>query len=160
MKNVKKRNNLVIIGSGPIGMVSALLFKKYFEKIIILERQSKDNFLKKHGFTFPIVFTPASIKILKSIGAWKGINSERSEFFGVVIHKFLFGKEFKFTSSEEGVYSHWRNHIVAKLYERVIEEEIPIYFNARVENIDFYGNVCREANLGDLPFDLLLSNQK
>lgn len=137
-------------------MVSALMFKKHFEKVIILERQSKEDFLQKHGFTFPIVFTPASIKILKSIGAWEGINSERSEFFGVVIHKRLFGKEIKFTSKEDGVYSHWRNHIVAKLYERVVEEEIPILFNARVEDIDFHGNVCRESNRGDIPFDLLL----
>ena len=66
---IKKRDNLIIIGSGPIGMVSALMFKKHFEKVVILERQSKESFLQKHGFTFPIVFTPASIKILKNIGA-------------------------------------------------------------------------------------------
>jgi len=73
-----------------------------------------------------------------------------------VIHKRILGKEFTFTSSEDGVYSHWRNHIVAKLYERVVEEKIPVYFNACVENIDFHSNVCRESNLGDLPFNLLL----
>jgi 2-polyprenyl-6-methoxyphenol hydroxylase-like FAD-dependent oxidoreductase len=153
---IKKRDNLIIIGSGPIGMVSALLFKKHFEKVIILERQPKESFLQQHGFTFPIVFTPASIKILESFSAWEGINSEKSEFFGVVVHKRILGKEFKFISSEDGVYSHWRNHIVAKLYERVVEEEIPVYFNARVEDIDFHRNVCKESNLGDLPFDLLL----
>ena len=153
---IKKRENLVIIGSGPIGMVSALMFKKHFEKVIILERQSKKSFLQNHGFTFPIVFTPASIKILDSVGAWEGINSERSEFFGVVIHKRIFGKEFEFTSSEEGVYSHWRNHAITKLYERVIEEGIPVHFNAHVEDIDFHDNECKEKNLGDLSFDLLL----
>lgn len=153
---IEKQKNLVILGSGPIGMISALMFKKHFENVVVLERQSKEDFLKKHGFTFPIVFTPAAIKILDMIGAWEGISSERSEFFGVVIHKRLFGKEFNFTSSEDGVYSHWRNHIVARLYERVVEEEIPIQFNALVEDIDFHGNVCRESNLGDLPFDLLL----
>ena len=152
----KKDNNLVIIGSGPIGMVSALMFKKHFDKVIILERQSKESFLRKHGFTFPIVFTPASIRILESIGAWEGISSERSEFFGVVIHKRILGKEFNFISSEDGVYSHWRNHIVAKLYERVVEEGIPVYFDAIVEDIDFQKNICRESKLGDLPFDLLL----
>ena len=152
----KKNRNLVIVGSGPIGMVSALMFKKHFENIILLERQSKEGFLQTHGFTFPIVFTPASIKILKSIGVWDGISAERSEFFGVVIHKRILGKEFKFTSSEAGVYSHWRNHTITKLYERVVEEGIPVHFNARVEDVDFEGNVCREATLGDLPFDLLL----
>ena len=151
-----KRKNLVIIGAGPIGMVSALMFRQHFDNVILLERQSRENFLQRDGFTFPIVFTPASIKILESIGAWDGINSERSEFYGVVIHKRIFRKEYEFTSSEEGVYSHWRNHIVAKLYERVVEEEIPIYFNARVEDIDFNSNVCREATFGELPFDLLL----
>lgn len=152
---VKKNKNLVIVGSGPIGMVSALMFKEHFENVIILERQSKESFLQTHGFTFPIVFTPASIKILKRIGVWEGISAEKSEFFGVVIHKRILGKEFKFISSEQGVYSHWRNHTVTKLYQRVVEEGIPIHFNARMENIDFQGNVCREATLGDLPFDLL-----
>jgi len=153
---VKKRDSLVIVGSGPVGMIAALMFKEHFEKIILLERQSKKSFLKTHGFTFPIVFTPASIKILKSIGVWDGIRSQRSEFFGVVIHKRIFGREFKFTSSRDGVYSHWRNHAITQLYERVVEEGIQIHFNARVENIDFQENVCKESNLGDIPFDLLL----
>lgn len=152
----KKRSNLVIVGSGPIGMISALIFKDYFENVIILERQSEEGFLQTNGFTFPIVFTPASIKILKRIGVWEEISAERSEFFGVVIHKRILGKEFKFTSSEAGVYSHWRNHAITKLYERVIEEGIPVHFNASVEDIDFQGSVCRESKLGDLPFDLLL----
>lgn len=152
----KKRASLVIVGSGPVGMVAALMLKQHFEKVILLERQSKESFLQTHGFTFPIVFTPASIKILTSIGVWDGIRSQRSEFFGVVLHKRIFGKEFVFTSSKEGVYSHWRNHAITKLYERVVEKGIPIHFNARVEDIDFERNVCRESKLGDLPFDLLL----
>lgn len=151
-----KYNNLIIVGSGPVGMVAALMFKKHFEKVTLLERQSKEGFLQTHGFTFPIVFMPASIKILKSIGIWDGIHSQRSEFFGVVIHKHILGREFRFVSAKEGVYSHWRNHAITKLYERVVEEGIQIHFNARVEGIDFQSNVCRESNLGDLPFDLLL----
>ena len=153
---MKKRANLIIVGSGPVGMVAALMFKTHFKKVILLERQSKERFLQSHGFTFPIVFSPASIKILKKIGIWEEIFSQRSEFFGVVIHKRILGREFKFTSSKEGVYSHWRNHAITKLYERMIQEEIPVHFNARVEDIDFHGNICRESTLGDLPFDLLL----
>ena len=152
----KKRASLVIVGSGPVGMVAALMFKEHFEKVTLLERQSKEGFLQTHGFTFPIVFMPASIKILKSIGIWEGIFSQRSEFFGVVIHKRLFGREFRFVSAKEGVYSHWRNHAITKLYQKVIEEGIQIHFNTQVESIDFEGNICREAALGDLPFDLLL----
>ena len=90
----KKRASLVIVGSGPVGMVAALMFKEHFEEVILLERQSKEGFLQTHGFTFPIVFTPASIKILKRIGVWEGISSQRSEFFSVVVHKRIFGKEF------------------------------------------------------------------
>ena len=153
---VKKYNNLVIVGAGPIGMVSALKFKDHFENVILLERQSKETFLKKHGFTFPIVFSPASINILQSIGIWEGIHSQRSEFFGVVLHKRIFGRDFRFVSAKEGVYSHWRNHAISKLYERVIEEGIPVHFNAQVESIDFEGNICTETTLGELPFDLLL----
>ena len=152
----KKYDQLVIIGAGPIGMTAALMLKNHFETVILLERQSKENFLQKHGFTFPIVFTPASIKILKKIGAWEAIEAERSEFFGVVLHKRILGKEIKFTSVEEGVYSHWRNHIVASLYNRILEENIEIHFDARIEEIDFAASVCRESKLGDLPFDLLL----
>lgn len=153
---INKRANLVIVGSGPVGMVAALMFRKHFENVILLERQSKEAFLKTHGFTFPIVFSPASIKILKSIGIWEGIHSQRSEFFGVVVHKRILGMDFKFASTKEGVYSHWRNHAITKLYEKVVEEGIPVHFNARVESIDFDGNLCSEASLGDLPFDLLL----
>jgi len=155
---MKKRDSLVIVGSGPVGMVAALMFKEHFQKIILLERQSRESFLQTHGFTFPIVFSPASIKILKKIGVWEGIKSQRSEFFGVIIHKRIFGREFKFTSSREGVYSHWRNHAIMKLYKRVVEEGIQIHFNARVGNIDFQGNVCRESVLGEIPFDLLLGS--
>lgn len=152
----KKLASLVVIGSGPVGMVSALLLKKHFDKVILLERQSKENFLQKHGFTFPIVFSPAAIKILERVGVWQSIQSEKSEFFGVVIHKRVFGREFEFTATRDGVYSHWRNHIIAMLYKRVCEEKIQVHFNANVEDIDFENNLCREAQLGDIPFDLLL----
>ena len=145
---IKKRTSLVIVGSGPVGMVAALMFKEHFEKVILFERQSKEGFLQTHGFTFPIVFTPASIKILKHIGVWEGISSQRSEFFGVVVHKRIFGKEFEFSSSQKDVYSHWRNHAITKLYERVVEEGISIYFNARVEGIDFKNSVCMTGGLG------------
>ena len=83
----KKLDHLVIIGAGPVGMVSALFFKDHFKHITLLERQSKDNLLKKYGFTFPIVFSPSSIKILKQVGAWEAIEAERSEFFGVVVQR-------------------------------------------------------------------------
>ena len=74
----------------------------------------------------------------------------------MVIHQRVLGRELSFTSVREGVYSHWRNHVVAKLYEQVQAAGIPIHFESQVEAIDFQNNVCREARLGDLPFDLLL----
>ena len=155
-KKSEKYGNLVIIGSGPVGMVSALMLKEHFENVILLERQTKESFLKKHGFTFPIVFTPAAIKVLAQIGVWEAINAEKSEFFGVVVRKRIMGKEFTFSSVQDETYSHWRNHIVAKLYERMVEENIPVHFEAKVEDIDFQNNVCRESQLGVMPFDLLL----
>ena len=152
----KELGHLVIIGSGPVGMTAALILKKHFKHVTLLERQSKDNFLKKYGFTFPIVFSPASIDILKKIGAWDAIMAERSEFFGVVLHKRILGMDIALKSYEEGVYSHWRNHIISCLYERIVEEKIEIHFNARVKDIDFQRSVCQEETLGDLSFDLLL----
>ncbi len=137
-------------------MVAALMLNNHFEKVILLEQQSEEKFLKTHGFTFPIVFTPAAIKILKRVGVWNSIKSERSAFFGVVIHKQIMGREFEYISAEDGVYSHWRNHIVAKLYEQIREEEIQIHFEANVEIIDFQDSLCRESTLGDIAFDLLL----
>jgi 2-polyprenyl-6-methoxyphenol hydroxylase-like FAD-dependent oxidoreductase len=149
-------DHLIIIGSGPVGMVAALILKDHFNRITLLERQSKGNFLKRYGFTFPIVFSPSSINILKKVGAWKAIEAERSEFFGVVVHKRILGKEFEAKSYEENVYSHWRNHIIVSLYERILEENIEVHFDARVEDIDFENSVFSEAALGDLPFDLLI----
>ncbi len=156
MQKDKQLENLVIVGAGPVGMVAALRLKKYFRRVVLLERQSKENFLQKHGFTFPIVFSPASIQILEKVGAWDAIRAERSPFFGVVLHKRILGREITFKSVEEGVHSHWRNHIVACLYERIASTEIEIHFDARLEAIDFENSVCREAQLGELPFDLLL----
>ena len=151
-----RHQNLVIVGSGPVGMVAALLLQEHFEQVTLLERRTQEDFLQAQGFTFPIVFSPASIRILQQIGIWDAIRAERSEFFGVVIHQRVLGRELSFTSVREGVYSHWRNHVVAKLYEQVQAAGIPIHFEAQVEAIDFQNNVCREARLGDLPFDLLL----
>ncbi len=151
-----RHQNLVIVGSGPVGMVAALLLKEQFEQVTLLERRTQEDFLQAQGFTFPIVFSPASIRILQQIGIWDAIRAERSEFFGVVIHQRVLGRELSFTSVREGVYSHWRNHVVAKLYEQVQAAGIPIHFESQVEAIDFQNNVCREARLGDLPFDLLL----
>ena len=152
----KKKGCLVIIGSGPVGMVSALMLKDHFDKVVLLERQSQESFLQKHGFTFPIVFTPASIKILEGIGAWKPLMQEKSEYYGVVIHKRMMGKELEFTAAKEGVYAHWRNHIIAKLYQRILDEEMQIHFDTNVEDIDFQNNFCKEERLGNIPFNLLL----
>ena len=152
----QKYNSLVIIGSGPVGMVSALMLKDHFDQVILLERQSKENFLEKNGFTFPIVFSPASIRILENIGVWDQIFSERSKFFGVVIYKRIMGKEFNFSTTKEEVYAHWRSHIINQLYARILEENIKIHFDAQVEGIDFDKNLCQETSLGAIPFDLLL----
>jgi 2-polyprenyl-6-methoxyphenol hydroxylase-like FAD-dependent oxidoreductase len=137
-------------------MVAALLLKEQFEQVTLLERRTEEDFLRTQGFTFPIVLSPCSIRIMEQIGIWDAICEERSEFFGVVIHGRVLGRELTFTSVREGVYSHWRNHVVAKLYEQVRAVGIAIHFESRVEAIDFQDNVCREARLGDLSFDLLL----
>ncbi len=152
----KGKGCLVIIGSGPVGMVSALMLKAHFEKVILLERQSQEKFLQKHGLTFPIVFTPASIRILEGIGVWKPLMQEKSEYYGVIIHKRIMGKELEFTVAKEGVYSHWRNHIIAKLYQRILDEELQIHFDTNVEDIDFPNNFCKEQRLGNISFELLL----
>jgi len=137
-------------------MVSALLLKDRFEKIVVLERQSRERFLRTRGYTFPIVFSPAAMAVLDRIGVGAAINRERSPYFGVVVHKRILGHEFTWTAKRESVYSHWRNHIVASLYERLTEEGIEVQFEAVLEDIDFAANVCSEATLGEVPFDLLL----
>lgn len=150
------RNTLVIVGSGPVGMVSALLLRDHFDRVVLLERQSQERFLRTKGFTFPIVLSPAAINVLERIGVWEAVSAERSPYFGVVIHKRLFGREVTWTAKRGGVYSHWRNHIVASLYQSVCEQDIEVVFEAEVQSIDFVGNVCAEKTLGDVPFDLLL----
>jgi 2-polyprenyl-6-methoxyphenol hydroxylase-like FAD-dependent oxidoreductase len=137
-------------------MVSALLLKDRFEHIVLLERQSRERFLRSRGFTFPIVFSPAAIRVLDRIGVWDAIRGERSPFFGVVIHKRMLGRDLTWTAKRDDVYSHWRNHIVTSLYDRVCADGIEVHFEAQVEDIDFSANMCREATLGELPFDLLL----
>lgn len=153
---MKKNACLVVIGSGPLGMISSLILKEHFDKVIVLERQSKEKFLKKHGYTYPIVFSPGAIKILEKVGAWKPIISERSEYNGVLIHTKIMGKEFKIKIATEGLYAYWRHHIIEKLYERTLQEKIQIYFNANVEYIDFQDNICKESKMGSIPFNLLL----
>ncbi len=147
---------LVIVGSGPVGMASALLLKDRFARVVVLERQSKERFLRKRGFTFPIVFSPAALAVLRQIGVLDTMNRERSPYFGVVVHKRVLAAELTWTAKRAGIYSHWRNHIVATLYDRLAAEGIEVHFESELEDIDFTENVCTEAKLGSLPFDLLL----
>jgi 2-polyprenyl-6-methoxyphenol hydroxylase-like FAD-dependent oxidoreductase len=151
-----ERGTLVIVGAGPVGMVSALLLKDRFARVVVLERQPKERYLRSHGFTFPIVFSPAALGVLHRIGAWEAINRERSPYFGVVVHKRILGRELRWTAKRDDIYSHWRNHIVASLYDRLSEEGIEVRFEAVLEGIDFADKVCTEATLGAVPFDLLL----
>ena len=122
----------------------------------MFERQSKERFLRTRGFTFPIVFTPAALRVLESIGVVEALNRQRSPYFGVVVHKRLFGRNIKWTAKRSGIYSYWRNHIVSTFYERLTEEGVEVQFDARLEDIDFAGKVCHEESLGEIDFDLLL----
>ncbi len=149
-------NCLVIVGAGPVGMVSALLLKDYFKKVILLERQAKEKFLNKYRFAYPIVFTPTAIKVLEKIGVWEQIMSEKSDYDGIVLHKNFLGKEFEFAFGQDRIFSHWRGHIIEKLYERTLSDKLEIIFNANVKSIDFVNNLCTEATLGSIEFDLLL----
>ena len=99
-------NNLVIIGSGPVGMVAALLLRDHFHRVVVLERQSEERFLRTKGFTFPIVLSPAAIRVLERVGAWDTISRERSPYFGVVVHKRILGRDATWTAKRADVYSH------------------------------------------------------
>ena len=151
-----RHGTLVIVGSGPVGMVSALLLKDRFDRVVVLERQSRERFLRTRGFTFPIVFSPAARAVLDQIGVADAINREKSPYFGVVVHKRILGRELTWTAKRADIYSHWRNHIVASLYERLTERGISVHFDAVVEDIDFERRICTESALGEMPFDLLL----
>ncbi len=137
-------------------MVSALLLRSRFDHVTILESQPKERFLQTRGFTFPIVLSPAAGRVLRKVGAWDAINAERSPYFGVVVHKRFLRFNLRWTARREGVYSHWRNHIVASLYNRVVEEGIEVVFGARLESIDFESRVCQMAGGPELAYDLLL----
>lgn len=155
--NIKQHERLIIIGSGPVGMVAALKLRHNFKEVILLERQNKQTFLEKNGFTFPIVFTLTAIRLLKSVDVWEAIQSEQSEYFGVVIHKRLMGEERIVENVRPGIYAHWRNHIVNSLYDRIAQEDnIEIRFESTVTDIDFERNICVEETAGELPFDLLV----
>lgn len=147
---------VVVVGSGPVGMVSALLLQPHFARVVVLERQSRESFLQTSGFTFPIVFSPVAIRTLQRVGVWDAILSERSEYFGVVIHKRVLGRELEFTSAQDGVFAHWRSHIIHSLYNRLVEQGIEVHFEATLQDIDFEAGRCSEATLGDIPFDLLV----
>jgi 2-polyprenyl-6-methoxyphenol hydroxylase-like FAD-dependent oxidoreductase len=137
-------------------MVSALLLRSRFDHVTILESQSKERFLRRRGFTFPIVLSPAAGRVLREVGAWDAINAERSPYFGVVVHKRFLGRNLRWTARREGVYSHWRNHIISSLHNRVVEEGINVVFDARLESIDFESRVCRVGGGTEFAYDLLL----
>ena len=151
-----ERRRLVIVGSGPVGMTAALLLADSFESVIVLEKRSKERFLETHGYTFPIVLSPAAQDVLRSVGVQSAIEAQRSPYFGVVVHRLFMGREFTWTAKRSGIYSHWRNHIVRSLYDRVTERGIDVRFETRIDDIDFDRCVVTEASAGELPFDLLL----
>ena len=138
-----KHGTLVIVGSGPVGMTSALLLNDRFERIVVLERQSKEKFLRTRGFTFPIVFSPAARNVLRQIGVLEAMNQERSPYFGVVVHKRVLGAELTWTAKRGGIYSHWRNHIVTTLYDCLVAEGIDV---ARRRS---HAISCPEGRLGN-----------
>ena len=150
------RGTLVVVGSGPVGMTAALLLQDRFERVVVLERQSKERFLRTKGFTFPIVLAPAATNVLRRVGVMDAIEQERSPYFGVVIHQRLLGRDTRWTVRRGDTYSHWRNHIVTSLHDRLEARGIEVHFDAELEHIDFAANVCTEATLGEIPFDLLL----
>lgn len=156
MSGQARYRTLVVVGSGPVGMASALLLRRHFERVVVLEKQSKERFLRTRGFTFPIVVSPSARAVLERIGAWDAINSERSPYFGVVVHRNVLGRDLTWKARRAGIYSHWRNHIVASLYARLSEEDIEVRFEADVGAIDFDSNTLAEASLGEVEFDLLL----
>lgn len=156
MNDGRRHGSLVVIGAGPVGMVSALLLRERFDQVVVLERQSKERFLETRGFTFPIVLSPAAGSVLGRVGAWDAINAERSPYFGVVVHKRVLGRDLRWTARRADVYSHWRNHIVAALHDRLVEEGIEVVFGARLESIDFESRVCTIAGDTEIPYDLLL----
>jgi len=156
MNGGTKRDALAIVGSGPVGMVAALLLKDRFERVVVFERQSKEHYLRTRGFTFPIVFAPAALEVLDNIGVVEALNRERSPYFGVVVHKRVLNRDIKWTAKRSGIYSHWRNHIVSTLYERVVEEGMEVQFEARIEDVDFKNCTVSEAAQGEIEFDLLL----
>lgn len=153
---VKQHERLVIVGAGPIGTVAALKLRHHFKEIILLERQNKETYLEKNGFTFPIVFTAAAIKILRELEVWDSIYAERSEYFGVVVHRNVKNHQPPKPRKLEN-WAHWRNHIITSLYQRVLQEDhIDVRFESNVTAIDFDNNICHEEHSGALPFDLLI----
>lgn len=152
----QKYNTLAIVGAGPVGMISALMLKEHFQHVLIFERMNRSSFLGKNGYTFPIVFSPQSIKVLEKVGVWHDLKTEMSEYFGVKIHKRIMGKVYEFSAGQDDVYSHWRSHLISKLYEALLASGIDVHFEARLESIDFEKNRCVESSKGHISFDLLL----
>lgn len=140
---------LVIVGSGPIGMTAALQLSPYFSKVILLERQSKHNFLEENGYTFPFSLTPAAEKVMEKV-------KERSPCYTLDLHYAVKGIEFPIGHFEQNnVYAFWRHHVITTLYKACVEVA-EIRFDTSIESIDFDKSTTLLTDGTTLDFDLLL----
>ena len=153
-----RHENLVIVGSGPVGMVAGLCLKPFFRKITLLERQSKENFLSRNGYSFPLLFPPASEAVLKQAGVWEDLIVGHCEYTGLTVYKTIMGKEYQFKSDmDPALRSHWRANLITALHKVLDRTEgMDIVWECNLQDIDFDNNECHEEKSGVLPFDLLI----
>jgi ubiquinone biosynthesis UbiH/UbiF/VisC/COQ6 family hydroxylase len=152
MTATEKQYDIIVVGSGPIGLAFALSAAKLGLTIAIIDKQSVEQFKKQKSDGREIALTHYSLSILENLGALETIS--KKEIFQIKEARVLDGNESNFLqfggNSSDKLAALISNHLIkTALYKKTTQTaNIQTYYEAEITNInrrDFHVDVTLES---------------
>ena len=159
---MQKHSEIVILGSGLIGLSTALLMEKYGLESIIIDKSSK-NLLKSTSDKRTTAISQGSARIYNQIGIWKDLVKYSQPIYKIKVTEGseINGLTFNHEMTEEGVmgYIVENKYIKKFLLDKVLKSKIiKMYSNNLVKSIKNLENKTLELKTqkGTTKCDLLI----
>ena len=162
MEKMQKHSEIVILGSGLIGLSSALLLEKHGLGSIIIDKSSL-NLLKSNNDNRTTAISQGSARIYEKIGIWEDLVKYSQPIYKIKVTEGseVNGLTFNHELTEEGVMGYIvENKFIKKfLLDKVLESKIiKMYSNNLVKSIKNLKNKTLELKTqkGTIQCDLLI----